>query len=263
MKLAGSARVLIVDDETNIRLMLRTTLKSEGFTVDEATNGREALAAVERDGPDVMILDLSMPMLDGLGVLQELRNVPAAKKPRAIVLTAYGSIPTAVKATRLGAVDFLEKPVSPDEVREAVHAALDGSAAPSPEAPTSPAGGTDGPDGDALAGGYAAVLDRVRKALRLAMYTDAETLLMKAADLAHNDAAYLNLLGVLYEARHEWKLARKFYGKAIKTDRKYEPAQANMRRIYELYTFGRSKEPVTLGDELEVWIAGGGPTVGA
>jgi len=118
------ANILIVDDETNIRLMLRTALKSEGYVIREARDGREAMEAIDREVPDLMILDLSMPALDGLGVLKELRGMRDERKPRIIVLTAYGSIPTAVKATRLGAVDFLEKPVSPDEVREAVAAAL-------------------------------------------------------------------------------------------------------------------------------------------
>ena len=71
-----------------------------------------------------MILDLSMPVLDGVGVLNELKGVRPDRKPRVIVLTAYGSIPVAVKATRLGAMDFLEKPVAPDEVRESVEAVL-------------------------------------------------------------------------------------------------------------------------------------------
>ena len=69
------------------------------------------------------------------------------------------------------------------------------------------------------------------------------------------DAAYFNLLGVLYEARRERRLARKFYGKAIAADGKYEPAQRNMRRLYELQTFGRSQEPATLGDEKDEWFA--------
>lgn len=249
MNSAGSVRVLVVDDEANIRLMLRMALKSEGYGVEEAADGREALAAVARLTPDVMILDLSMPLLDGLGVLRELRGLRLPNKPRVIVLTAYGSIATAVQATRLGAVDFLEKPVSPAEVREAVEAALN-----EPEAGPEQAGIAAAADGDPLSGGYEAVLERVRKSLRLTRYADAETLLMKAADLAHNDAAYFNLLGVLYEVRRQWKLAKKFYGKAIRTNRAYEPAQANMRRIYELYTFGRSKEPLQLGDEPDAWF---------
>jgi Flp pilus assembly protein TadD len=109
-------------------------------------------------------------------------------------------------------------------------------------------------NGEELAGGYEAVLDRVRKALRLAKYTDAESLIMKAADLADKDSAYFNLLGVLYESQRQWRLAKKFYGKAIAYDKNYEPAQKNMRRIYELEQFGRSHEAVTFGDEPQVWF---------
>ena len=155
--------VLIVDDETNIRLMLRTTLETAGYRVQQAVDGREALKAIERETPDVMILDLSMPVLDGMGVLQELKNVRPEKKPRVIVLTAYGSIATAVKATRLGAMDFLEKPISPDEVRESVDGVL---AEPLPRPQLSDSD-------DPLSGGYAGVLNRVRKAMRLTNYADA------------------------------------------------------------------------------------------
>ena len=98
-------------------------------------------------------------------------------------------------------------------------------------------------------GGYDTVMKRVRDALRASDIGGAESLLMKAADLAQHDAAYFNLIGVIYETRRQWRLARKFYGKAMRTDGKYAPAEQNMRRIYELYTFGRSSEPVALGDE--------------
>src|SRR5262245_39490116 len=112
------AHILIVDDETNIRLMLRTALETSGYSIEEATNGREGLDAVTLRKPDMMILDLSMPQTDGFGVLEGLRGMRPSQRPKVIVLTAYGSIPAAVKATRLGALDFLEKPVAPDEVRE-------------------------------------------------------------------------------------------------------------------------------------------------
>jgi DNA-binding response OmpR family regulator len=243
------AHILIVDDETNIRLMLRTALETNGYAIEEALNGREALDTVAVHKPDVMILDLSMPEMDGFGVLDGLRGMRASQRPKVIVLTAYGSIPAAVKATRLGALDFLEKPVAPDEVREAVEAAL---AEPSPHEAEADA---QAAKNDQLAGGYEAVLNRVRKALRLAKYADAESLLMKAADLGEKDAAYFNLLGVLYEAQRKWRLAKKFYGKSIAADGHYEAAQQNMRRIYELYQYGRSQNPVTLGDEIDMWIA--------
>lgn len=238
-----SAKILIVDDEPNIRLMLRTALETSGYEISEASDGREALRVIERESPDLMLLDLSMPVLDGMGTLKELRELNVEAKPRVVVLTAYGSIATAVKATRLGAVDFLEKPIAPGELRSAVEAALAEPAgvvrheAPAPE------------------GGYAGVLDQVCDALRMARYTDAESLLMKAADLAQNDPAYFNLLGVLYETQQNWKLARKFYGKALKLDRQYGAAQQNLQRLYELETFGRSQKLVVLGDETEVRLA--------
>ena len=249
---ANPKTILVVDDESNIRLMLRKTLQTEGYVVQEAADGRQALDAVDRHSPDLMILDLSMPQLDGFGVLQHLKSMRPSKKPRVIVLTAYGSISTAVKATRLGAMDFLEKPVSPDEVREAVEAVL-AEALPYPQAEESD---------DPLSGGYEGVLNRVRKSLRLGSYATAETLLMKAADLSHKDAAYFNLLGVLYEAQRDRRMARKFYGKAISTDKHYEPAQLNMRRLYELDRFGRSEHPATLGDESDVWYAAFPPAAG-
>jgi len=62
-------------------------------------------------------------------------------------------------------------------------------------------------------------------------------------------ARLLNLLGVVHEKRQEWKLAKKFYGRAIRADRRYAPARQNMRRIYELMTVGRSDQPVAMGDE--------------
>jgi len=236
-----NARILIVDDEINIRLMLRTILEEE-YTVEEASNGQEALETLRRKPFDMVILDLNMPVLDGMSVLEELNRKPAPSRPRVIVLTAYGSIAAAVKATRLGALDFLEKPTSPQELRETVRAVLE-EPQPAQEQMTEEAYGVEG------------VLDLARRALRMSDIASAESMMMKAADLAHNDAAYFNLLGVIYEARHQWRLAKKFYGKAIAADKKYDPAQRNLRRLYEMNTFGKSAEPVAFGDEPEVWLS--------
>ena len=230
--------ILVTDDESSIRLMLRTALESEGYAISEAANGQEALDAIGRRMPELMVLDLNMPKLDGIAVLEQMQKMAATNKPRVIVLTAYGSIPTAVKATRLGAVDFLEKPLTPGDLRRTVRSVLD-----DPELDTRPLVAD-------VAGLYDRVLDRVRESLRTADYASAESLLMKAAYRnARTSVEYFNLLGVLYEVQRNWRLARKCYGKAISADKSYEPAQANMRRIYELYTFGRSTQAVLLGDE--------------
>ena len=118
------AKILIVDDEPNIRLMLRTALESEGYQVREAADGRAALDAVAAHAPHLMVLDLNMPVLDGMAVLEQLRALPGkpppkasakasadapAKPPRVVVLTAYGSIARAVRATRLGALGLPRK----------------------------------------------------------------------------------------------------------------------------------------------------------
>jgi DNA-binding response OmpR family regulator len=236
-------KILITDDERNIRLMFRTTLAQEGYVVGEASNGQEALDEIELSSPDVVILDLNMPVLDGMAVLEHLRSKNGlTRKPKVIVLTAYGSIPAAVKAIRLGAVDFIEKPVTPDELRETIKGVLaEASREPRPQ-----------PTERDLAGGYEAVLERVRRALRAEDVETAESLLMRAADVSGGrDAPYFNLLGVLYEVQRNWRLAKKFYGKAMRANRKYEPAQQNMKRMYELETFGATKVPITLGDEPE------------
>jgi DNA-binding response OmpR family regulator len=234
-----SPTILITDDEANIRMMLRTALESDGYDVLEASNGREALDVIKRSSPDLMVLDLNMPVLDGMAVLEQLKSMAGAK-PRVIILTAYGSIPAAVKATRLGALDFLEKPITPAELRETIRSVLN---EPLLDAPLT---FSDQPMD------YDAVLNRIRLAMRSEDFASAESLLMKAADRKEQHSApYFNLLGILYEVQHKWRLAKKCYGKAMSADKQYKPAEANMRRIYELYTFGHSKQIVILGDELD------------
>jgi CheY-like chemotaxis protein len=235
----SSPQILIVDDEINIRLMLRTILEGEGYLVDEASNGREALQRIEQKAYALVLLDLNMPVLDGMAVLEAL-NARKGPSPAVIVLTAYGSISVAVRATRLGAVDFLEKPITPDELRVEVRGVL---------AEREANGKASAVEGE-TAGGYDGVLERVRVALRGADRATAETLLMRAADLsAGREAPYFNLLGVLYEIQRNWRLAKKFYQKAMRADRAYGPAETNVRRIYELESFGRTVHAIALGDE--------------
>jgi DNA-binding response OmpR family regulator len=240
------ASILITDDESGIRLMLKTALESDGYSVTEATNGREALEAVKARTPDLMVLDLNMPVLDGMAVLEQMKALASIAKPRVIILTAYGSIPAAVRATRLGALDFLEKPITPTELRQVVRSVLD-----EPELDFPPEITLDVP------GGYDLVLTRIRKLLRLAEYETAMSLLMKAADRKDQQSAeYFNLLGVLYEAQGKWRLARKCYVKSLDADENYEPARANLRRLLELQRYGRSSQAIVLGDEAEdIWFA--------
>jgi CheY-like chemotaxis protein len=118
-------KLLIIDDEPHIRQMMRLTLEAAGYQVDEAADGQAGLDRY-RDGGDydAVVLDQKMPGLDGLETLQRLKE----RTPEACVLmvTAYASIELAVDAMRMGATDFLRKPMTPDTLRSAVAAAIAG-----------------------------------------------------------------------------------------------------------------------------------------
>ncbi|HEX9633046.1 MAG TPA: sigma-54 dependent transcriptional regulator [Gemmatimonadales bacterium] len=117
-------RILIIDDDRNLRRMLRSLLEEEGLRVDEAERGEDGLVRAAAAEPDVILLDLVMPPgPDGLAVLERLR----AAQPDIVVVMMSGkaTVPDAVRATRLGAFQFLEKPLSPEGVLTTVRAALD------------------------------------------------------------------------------------------------------------------------------------------
>lgn len=103
------ARILVVDDEAPFRALLRDILEDAGHGVEEARDGTEALAFVERGGIDLVLTDRRMPRVDGLELVRRLRARPSS--PPVVVLTAHGTIPEAVEAVRLGAADYITKPL--------------------------------------------------------------------------------------------------------------------------------------------------------
>jgi two-component system, NtrC family, nitrogen regulation response regulator NtrX len=116
------AKVLIVDDEANIGKTLREILEDEAYHVLCAEDGETALALIREEGPDVILLDIQMPKKDGLAVLQEIKN--AKIDAEVIMISGHGTIEAAVKAIKLGAYHFLQKPLSMIEVKQNVrHAA--------------------------------------------------------------------------------------------------------------------------------------------
>lgn len=115
--------VLVVDDEPEIRASLRGVLSDEGLRVLEAENGREALALLREERPELVLLDVWMPEVDGIELLQQLQREP--QRPQVIMISGHGNIETAVKATKLGAFDFIEKPFSIDALLHLVGRALE------------------------------------------------------------------------------------------------------------------------------------------
>jgi DNA-binding response OmpR family regulator len=112
-----NGRILIVDDEPNIRLTLRLCLEAEGYTVEEAGDGQEALEKVLANPPELVLLDLALPKLSGTEVFEKLQE--AGNTTPVVLMTAHG-LTLAIRALFLGASGFLEKPVSPECVRDAV-----------------------------------------------------------------------------------------------------------------------------------------------
>jgi DNA-binding response OmpR family regulator len=110
--------VLIVDDETNVRLMLRTALASAGYSVVEAEDGHAALKRLRENACSIVLLDLKMPRMDGMELLRQLRSEGSTVP--VVMLTAHGSIHDAVEAMKLGAIDFVTKPITPDALRKVV-----------------------------------------------------------------------------------------------------------------------------------------------
>lgn len=121
------ATVLVVDDEAQIRSSLRGILAEEGLRVLEAEDGRQALDLIHRENPELVILDIWMPEMDGLQLLQQLHE--GNRAPEVVMISGHGNIETAVKATKLGAFDFIEKPFSLDNLLRVVKRALDHHAA--------------------------------------------------------------------------------------------------------------------------------------
>src|SRR5438552_19122201 len=115
------AKILIIDDEPSIRSTLAKILEDEGHRAAVAESGEEALAEAARDEFDLVILDLWLPGVDGMTVLERLR---AAGAPPVIVISGHGNIEAAVRATRLGAYDFLDKPLSLERVILPINHAL-------------------------------------------------------------------------------------------------------------------------------------------
>jgi two-component system, OmpR family, alkaline phosphatase synthesis response regulator PhoP len=119
-----TASVLIVDDEPNILLSLQFLMKKSGYDVRTAKDGEEALAEIARAAPDLVLLDVMMPKIDGFSICERIRANPEWKDMRIIMLTARGRDVEREKGLALGADDYITKPFSTKDAIARVEAAL-------------------------------------------------------------------------------------------------------------------------------------------
>ena len=192
-------RVLIVDDEPNVRLVLATALGSVGYSVVEAEDGQKALEHLGSAASsfDLALLDLQMPRMDGMELLSRLRNsgctVPV------VILTAHGSIPEAVAAMKLGAIDFLTKPITPEALRRVVAEVIERHESPLPELH---------PSESRLklvdrSKQVAFDLARAKRALNRCQWSEAETILREILDHDPSSAEGASLLERLGKLKKE------------------------------------------------------------
>ncbi len=118
-------RILLVDDEANVRTVFSDILRKESYIVKEVKDGSEAIKAIDEETFDVALVDLRMPHMDGIEVLENIKK----RKPEipVIVYTGYGSITSAVEAMRKGAFNYLNKPFSPQQLKSNIKKALEGA----------------------------------------------------------------------------------------------------------------------------------------
>jgi DNA-binding NtrC family response regulator len=119
--MSGPARILVADDEANLRRVLAAILTREGYEVLQAASGEEALGLLHK-GLDAIVTDLKMPRIDGMTVLR--RAVAEVPEVPVIIITAHGSVESAVEAVRAGAFDYIEKPFEQDQIRQIVAKAV-------------------------------------------------------------------------------------------------------------------------------------------
>ncbi len=206
-----SKPILIVDDEKNIRLTLSQSLESLGVETDTADDGKEALAKLKEKEFGLMLLDIRMPGMDGMEVLRQVRQI----RPdiRVIMITAYGTIESAVEAIKLGAVDFLQKPFEPDEIRELVSRVMN----------------RDKLDEQRLMD-YTSHIELAKRSIGNRHFDAAVEHLRKAIYDDPGRPEAFNLLGALMEIRGDRLEAQKNYRTALTLDPSYEPALKNLSR---------------------------------
>ena len=218
-----SKRILIVDDDQGICLTLSIALGELGYEIETAPTGEAAMAAIENSHFGIVLLDLWMPGIGGMEALRRMRDI--APEMRVIIMTAHGGIDSAVEAMKLGAVDFIQKPFTPPEIRELVGAVVQREILD-----------------DSMAKDYVSCIELAKKCITNHRFEAAGTHLRKAVATDPSRPEAFNLLGAILEIQgaHPSEALRNYHA-ALSLDASYAPARKNMERIAGENKYRRGK----------------------
>jgi DNA-binding response OmpR family regulator len=219
---------MVVDDDPDVQLMARTTLEVDGCEVIGATDGEAALEALRATPVDLILLDLRMPLLDGLETLRHLRQI--GDDTPVIIVTAYATVPNAIEAMKLGAIDLLSKPLTPPDLRRVVSDVVERRAARSREPRPRPEEGSTRPAAAVAQDRPAVDLTAVKVAMDRCDFDLASALLDRVIDTHPDAPAALALMGLLLERRGLDHAAYHEYRRALAVEPDNTDAQTSMRR---------------------------------
>jgi DNA-binding NtrC family response regulator len=207
------SRILVADDERNIRKTLSLVLEGAGYEVDIAADGDEALNLCRERHPDIAFVDLRMPKMQGLEVLSHIRAI--SPKTAVVIITAYGTASNAVEAMKLGAVDFIQKPFDPKIIEVLAQEILFRQSLTS-----------IGSFGDYL---HLAELARERNA-RIEARAYLKTAMIR--DVSRPEPYYW--LGFMAEGDGDKRTALQYYYMSVDASNNFEPARASLVRLGRL-----------------------------
>jgi DNA-binding response OmpR family regulator len=231
--------ILIVDDEKNIRLTLSQSLESLNLPLQTAVNGEEALQKLTGNEYSLILLDLKMPGMSGMQLLRKVRE--KWPKIRVIIITAHGTIESAVEAMKLGAVDFIQKPFTPAEIRELATKVLE----------------REKIDSGNVAD-YRSLIELAKRNIADGWYDEAGKLTKKAISADSGQPEAYNLLGAILEIEGDIPNALKYYRTAINIDATYKPAWANLDRAASSHKLGKINFGIETPEKEDVEKTGDG-----
>lgn len=222
-------KVLIIDDEKNIRLTLNQCLETVDYEVDTAVDGEHGLSKYKENKYDIVLLDMKMPGIDGMEVLRRIK----AQEPmqNVIMITAHGTIETAVEAMKLGAIDYIRKPFTPDEIRSILKRVLERKHV----------------NEDTAVESFESALEFAKGCINHKDFDKAHTYLQKAIGMEPSKPEAYNLLGVILEFKNEIVEALKMYRAALAIDPTYKPSELNLQRATQ---WSYTKNGISLEEEV-------------